>query len=333
MEKQELSPHIDVSIIVPVFNCAQYLVELLESLCTQAHCSLEIIAVNDGSTDESLSILEHYSRLDQRIMVVTQENRGLSGARNTGIQLARGDWIAFADGDDWLAPNALHTWCKEGLAKELDVVIGNGFRFDASPTLELANSICSWKPAEAVVSGEDWTIQSVAQRQWKHYVWLQLIRRSLVIENNLRFQVGMFHEDILWTARLASCAKRVGFCDVPFYGYRISPTSITNTASLEIILRRVRSYIAIVDGLSNPMSWSQSSPRFQKVLLRQANIEAGHLTALLRKDILPLSHRPQIAEFSVIRKLVAPVFKGATTASEFWRAVRFWRTVSRISNR
>ncbi|PHV11193.1 glycosyltransferase [Chitinimonas sp. BJB300] len=330
MERQAPPTHIDVSVIVPVFNCAQYLVELLESLCAQVHCSLEIIAVNDGSTDESLAILERYSRLDPRIVIVTQENLGLSAARNTGIQLARGDWIAFADGDDWLAPDALHTWCKEGLEKKLDVVIGNGFRFDTCPTQVLTNPICSWKPSEAVISGEDWVIQSVAQRQWKHYAWLQLIRRSLVVENDLRFQVGMFHEDILWTTHLAACAKRIGFCDAPFYGYRISPTSITNTASQDTIVRRVRSYIAIVDGLSNATSWSHLSPRFRKALLRQANIEAGHLTGLLRNHTLPLSHQPPVAEFTLIRKLIAPVFKGATTASEVWRAVRFWRTVFRI---
>ena len=94
-----------ISIIVPVYNTAPYLPQCLDSLVNQTYRDIEIICVNDGSTDNSPDILKAYAERDSRILVIHQENLGLSGARNKGLESARGEWVMFVDSDDWIAPD------------------------------------------------------------------------------------------------------------------------------------------------------------------------------------------------------------------------------------
>lgn len=94
--------NISISIIIPVYNVSTYLRQCLDSVVNQTYSNLEIILVNDGSTDDSLEICEEYQLLDKRIKLINQDNKGLSGARNTGIDYAQGDYILFLDSDDWI---------------------------------------------------------------------------------------------------------------------------------------------------------------------------------------------------------------------------------------
>ena len=96
-----------VSIIIPVYNVESYLAECLDSACNQTLKNIEIICINDGSTDNSLNILQEYEKRDNRISIISQDNRGASRARNIGIQHAKGKYIYFLDSDDYLAHDAL----------------------------------------------------------------------------------------------------------------------------------------------------------------------------------------------------------------------------------
>ena len=91
-----------VSVIVPVYNTKKYLAECLDSVCTQTYPQLEIIVVDDGSTDDSGVLLREYSQRDNRIRVITQKNQGLSAARNTGLEHSSGEYVVFLDSDDWI---------------------------------------------------------------------------------------------------------------------------------------------------------------------------------------------------------------------------------------
>ena len=93
-----------ISVIIPIYNTAAYLPRCLDSILQNTYRSLEIICVNDGSTDDSAVILERYAAADSRIIAVNQENAGVSAARNTGLDMATGDFIAFVDSDDWVHP-------------------------------------------------------------------------------------------------------------------------------------------------------------------------------------------------------------------------------------
>ncbi|WP_145495631.1 glycosyltransferase [Yersinia bercovieri] len=311
---------IEVSIIVPVYNCETYLAELLDSLRSQVGVSFEIIAVNDGSTDSSPEMLADTARNESRLVIINQANQGLSAARNAGIARATGQWIAFVDGDDWLAPNALQRWLTQAKEQSLDLLIGNGYRFATDPAVQTAAPLLHKQPWGEVLDGQQWIMRSVELDEWPHFAWLQLIRREVIIENQLAFIRDMVHEDILWTTQLARVARRVGFCQQPFYGYRTNPESITNSPSPQALQRRANSYLDIIHGLVEIAA--NSPPALRKTLLRHANRESGHLLGLIRKKITDPTARRLLAKRFFALGLPAALFRGSSTFSEFWRALR-----------
>ncbi|MFA3780845.1 glycosyltransferase [Yersinia sp. 1652 StPb PI] len=319
----------DISVVVPVFNCAAYLTQLLDSLYQQSGVSLEIIAVNDGSTDDSLTILVAAARHDSRLVIVNQANQGLSAARNAGIARATAPWIAFVDGDDWLASDALSTWLQQANRQQLDLLIGNGFTFTTDPHLAPSSPLLHKQPWSEILSGQQWVIRSIEHNEWPHYVWLQLIRRELIATHQLAFIPGMLHEDILWTTHLALAVQRVGFCDTPFYGYRTNPLSITHSPLPQALVARANSYLRIINALINLSATQQ--PPLSRALLRHANQESGHFFGLMRKKLSPSPERSALAaEFRALG-LPKALFQGAGNISEFWRAVRLSVTLWRYA--
>lgn len=113
-----------ISIIIPVYNVEKYLRKCLDSVVDQTYTNLEMICVNDGSPDHSLNILEEYAARDKRIKIISQENTGLSGARNTGLEHATGDYILFVDSDDWIDLDT----CEKALQEDADVVFWSYYR-------------------------------------------------------------------------------------------------------------------------------------------------------------------------------------------------------------
>lgn len=168
----------DISIIVPVYNCERFIHSLFDPLLEDAELGLEIIAIDDGSSDGSLSILQEYSARDGRVRVLQQRNRGPGAARNAGLSAARGEWIAFADADDLVSGRNLRFWMEQARSQGAEVVIGNAFLFSeeahaAMPTKPLLTA----QPWDEVISGETWICHCVHRQEWPHYVWLQLIKR------------------------------------------------------------------------------------------------------------------------------------------------------------
>lgn len=112
-----------ISVIIPVYNVEQYLSQCLDSIIEQTYQNLELVCVNDGSPDRSSDILEKYAAKDERILVITQENKGLSGARNTGIRHAHGKFIMFVDSDDWIEPETCEAAVSAALKYDADLVM------------------------------------------------------------------------------------------------------------------------------------------------------------------------------------------------------------------
>lgn len=112
-----------ISVIIPVYNTKQYLETCLTSVCNQTFTNLEIIVVNDGSTDSSLDIINKYAQRDPRVVIINQKNQGLSGARNNGLQIATGEYVIFLDSDDWLELNCCELAYLEAEKSMVDVVL------------------------------------------------------------------------------------------------------------------------------------------------------------------------------------------------------------------
>ncbi|MBQ4771069.1 glycosyltransferase [Pectobacterium versatile] len=319
---------VDLSVIVPIYNCEEYIELLFSSLLAQDNVSFEIIVVNDGSTDGSLVKLDEIGKSATNLIIISQENKGLSEARNTGIRHANGEWIAFVDGDDWLEKDTLSTWLGKAEEQRLDLLIGNGFKFNENPEQEIKEPIQTKQPWGEVISGNEWVIRGVKHNEWCHFVWLQLIRRDIISVNNLSFIPDMMHEDILWTASLALVAKRVGFCEKMNYGYRISNVnSETKSSSIEKITCRANSYIDIMQGLISLAAQNKDNVALNKALIRHANQESRHFFGLLRKKILSSAIRQQLSEKFISTGIGGNLFKGMRTFNDFWYSLRFYFTV------
>lgn len=317
-----------VSVVLPVFNNAAYLPELLESLLSQSERSLEVVAVDDGSTDCSLALLRDAARSDPRLIVLTQDNHGVSAARNAALRRVRGRWIAFADSDDWLSHDTLRTWCAYAQSERLDLLVGNGFSFCDRPdeAVGLPRVLLESQPWGEVVDGRAWICSGVANEEWPHYVWLQLARRELVTGCGARFVEDMTnHSDIVWTLGLALKARRVGFLEQPLYGYRINPTSLSRNPSAFAIGRRARSYLIAMERLlQTALKEAKSDVGLHDALLRHTCFESRNFLSLIRKRLHDRTIRRELAADFLKLGLTPVMFSSAANASDLWRATRSW---------
>lgn len=231
------------SIIIPVYNVEQYLRDCLNSVVLQSHCDYEVICVNDGSTDGSLAILEEFQKKYNQITVITQQNKGLSGARNAGIRTAKGDYLFFLDSDDWIETTALEVLVRQ-LSGE-DMVCFNGRRFFENGETEEPDTGIS----ESNLSGWEYYNKYALVPRKFHFVCtvLRLYRREYILKNNLFFEEGIYHEDNLFTPLACYYAQVVKVIPDCLYIYRIREGSIMQTGNM----KRLYDKITVANKLSD----------------------------------------------------------------------------------
>ena len=212
---------IKLSIIVPVYNVAEYLERCLNSLINQTLNEIEIICVNDGSTDNSLCILKKFAELDKRIKIINQKNKGLSGARNTGIKLVQGEYFGFLDSDDWVDLDYFEKLYKRAKNCDADISLGDFIRkgkFKHKIRLKLN------KEEEFVGDNEKFY-----GSQFYHFpcVWNKIYKTSKF--NDLRFIEGIYFEDGPYTIQALNRANKVVTCCNTYLYYFVNPNSIVKT--------------------------------------------------------------------------------------------------------
>lgn len=208
---QEGMTHPKVSVIIPVYNTEKYLRKCIASVLQQTLREIEVICVNDGTTDGSLAILEEYAQSDCRVCVISQENSGLSAARNTGLRAAVGDYVYFLDSDDFLELNALqisYTACEK---ERLDILFFGRIIFWED---EQAKNV--WNPNYAerselteVLDGVAFYRKTKAERTYSSQMGIVLLNRAFMLANQLYFYNGILHEDELFMFSAFMEAKRV----------------------------------------------------------------------------------------------------------------------------
>lgn len=212
-----------VSIIIPIFNVAAYLPKCLDTVIGQTYKDIEIILVDDGSTDESGHIADTYAQQDSRIRVIHQANQGLSAARNVGLQAATGDYVWFIDSDDYVSTEACERLIEEQSKANADIVIFARYRFNDQGK--------QWEDAEknaTFSSGKDYIYENLTGH-FVHAAWNKLIKRSLLIDNHIEFAQGRY-EDCYFSFKSYYFAQKVITISDTLYFYRVNrPTSIVNT--------------------------------------------------------------------------------------------------------
>lgn len=216
-----------ISVIIISFNIEKYISQCLDSVILQKKINLEIIVVDDGSTDNTQEIIKQYADKDSRIKVVfNNENLGVSESRNIGIQKATGDYIHFVDGDDMVVNNCYEVLCNKLLQHqgEVDTIMFAYSRFKENKIID--------RPFSNKISNQ--TFSSVAEKKFliKNKpgvtVWNKLYKRSFLISSNLNFAKGLIYEDILWFWQTILSAKSILVLNQCLYKYRIRQDSIMN---------------------------------------------------------------------------------------------------------
>lgn len=249
-----------VSVVVPIFNVECFLDECLKSICDQTYENLEIILVNDGSTDNSQTIIDHYSKIDKRIVSVKQANKGLSAARNTGINLATGEFITFVDSDDLLFRDAIFFLLKHILDYNSDIAICSHYCLKDN---KLYRPFL-YKSEKVEVLNKEKLMQELALcEKVQNFAWGKLYKTRLF--DDIRFPEGKYFEDqFIMMHLLFKCEKGI-FIDDPKYIYRFNEKSISRS----LTKRKILDYGA--GFLEKAEFYSKVFPDFIPLMLKNAN--------------------------------------------------------------
>lgn len=221
MENAEKTP--ELSIIVPIYKVEKYLKECIQSILQQTFTDFELILVDDGSPDACPQMCDAIAEQDSRVRVIHQKNGGLSAARNTGIEAARGNWLGFVDSDDFVAPDFYEELYHAAVSAGADCSIcsvqlthEDGSRMDTPP---------QWKVYGGGYTGED-VLKTITWQDNVPYLvaWNKLYRREVF--RTLRYPVGRINEDVFVFAELFDTIKKVACVEQPLYFYRRRTGSI-----------------------------------------------------------------------------------------------------------
>lgn len=214
-----------VSIIIPVYKVEPYLDKCVQSVIDQTYKNWEIILVDDGSPDRSSQMCDEWAQKDKRIRVIHQKNRGLSGARNTGIREAKGEWLYFLDSDDWIIPECIALMMQVvDEYPDVDMVMGN---------IKTIGKDYGWKFAEPGVYTEGFIEMSCSYKIYT-MAWNKLLSKSFLVSNNLYFEEGLLHEDVLWFIQCACFLNRMVSIPQKTYNYNIRNGSIQTDKSFKM---------------------------------------------------------------------------------------------------
>lgn len=221
-----------ISVIIPVYNVEDSLRRCIESIISQNYSDIEILLIDDGSTDGSGIICDSYVKIDNRISVIHQTNQGLSGARNTGILKSQGDYIAFVDGDDWVEPN-MFSVLKDAIDySSADVVCCNYYtEYNCNNQIELIIT------SSLTEDNNETNLRNMLSGKYGNAVWNKLWRRSLFTDG-LLFPDGHTYEDGLIQLKIMEKCQRVACITDALYHYCYRTGSITNSPTINNICDR-----------------------------------------------------------------------------------------------
>jgi len=221
-----------VSVIIPVYNVKPYLKEALDSVINQTHKELEIIIVDDGSTDGSEAICKEYEKKDKRVRLLHQENKGLSAARNAGLAAMSSELLAFLDSDDKYHPEYIASMLSIMLSENVDLVICQAMIQYTTEEIKVSENILAGR-LPAGTYDRVTSLQALAESKISSTAWNRLYKKDLF--RNVRFHEGHIYEDGEVAFRIINNCSKVYVTNKVLYYYRRRPGSITNSCLLESI--------------------------------------------------------------------------------------------------
>ncbi len=202
-----------ISIIVPVYKVEEYLDKCIESIVNQTYTNLEIILVDDGSPDNCPEICDKWAERDNRIKVIHKSNGGLSDARNAGLSVATGDFIAFVDSDDYIETDMYEKLLDVALRNNTDIV-------SCKLRMVYENedySVASEDTGDVIIYSTEEAMSALIDDKIRQVVWNKLYRTEIIKDVN--FDVGKYHEDEFWSYKAIGAAKKIATIDYTGYNY------------------------------------------------------------------------------------------------------------------
>ena len=267
-----------ISVVIPVYNVEKYLKECVDSVINQAYKNLEIILVDDGSTDNGGKMCDEYATIDDRIVVVHRKNGGLSAARNTGLRIATGEYVYFLDSDDYIEKNAMSDLMEIFEQEKVDVVFFDAYVFytDCEPD----DNVNSYKRKKRYTSlnGKDILVKLLENDEYRTPVQLYMYKAEFLNRNNLEFYEGIIHEDELFSFQVFNADGIVAHCHKSLYARRIRPASIMTASASS---KRFESMLAIYNELAKMYeSKTASGQAANMYLIREAKSVIGKYNLL-----------------------------------------------------
>lgn len=237
-----------LSIVIPVYKVEKYIAKCIDSIYT-ASCKkdeFEVIIVNDGTPDQSMTIVNKYVSKYSNIHILDQQNQGLSCARNNGLVEAKGDWVWFVDSDDWIESTSMNEIldCLSASTEDLIHFRIKEISEKTSDVICVRDSIDNNK--KQICTGADMLLFSIVKNIDPTPIQSNIFKRSFLMENNLRFMQGIYHEDKEFAPRALALAKKVAYSPIISYCYlRRASGSITTNAKL--MQKRLSDILKIYD--------------------------------------------------------------------------------------
>lgn len=224
-----------ISIIVPVYKVEKYLAQCVNSILNQTLVDFELILVDDGSPDSCPQICDVYARTDHRVKVIHKSNGGLSDARNAGIDIAQGKYIAFVDSDDLISHDMYERLYNNIIKYDADLAMCSSEHIDES-----ISELKSPENGEITVFEDDKILKSLFEKKLNNFVWNKLYKHELFKE--IRYPVGKIYEDLFTTYKILSLCGTVVYDSSKLYGYRVREDSIMGKARRIINVDKFEAY-------------------------------------------------------------------------------------------
>ncbi|MDK9354841.1 glycosyltransferase [Lelliottia sp. V106_10] len=304
----------DVSVIIPAYNAATTIGALIDSILQENRVSLELIIINDGSTDATLSIVSGYT--DKRITLLNQTNQGVYAARNAALAVHRGEWVVFLDADDTVSDGFIYERWRTATETNADVVLFNAWCGEQHD-----RPVHRKQPYGETITGHQWVRHCVSQREWPHYLWLQITRSAYLREHGMAFHAGKSHKDILWTVQLAVNNGQFYVSESKDYIWHTNSASITHRP--DYYDHRARDYIDVIAELLR-LALLPENPRIQRSLRRHALVEARHFMGLYRRRV---QDRAGVKVAFRSRIVLRELWRGIHNASDFCFLIKLVATL------
>lgn len=262
-----------VSVIIPVYNLFNYISKCISSIISQTHKDLEIIIINDGSTDNSISEINRLASTDNRIIVIDKKNEGVSVARNIGIKQATGKYIMFVDGDDWIDHDMVAKLVNKAEETNSDYV-GGGFIFEDPNINKRRFSPDGFSPV--TFKDKDILKNYLSGKYIWSSVWGGIYLLETINKNNVRFIPEIkYAEDVFFTINFMAFAKKVIICEDHFYHVLVRSSSVTRNCIHE--LDKSKKKPDVEKFLKGNNLWDEYEEYYKAWFVRFSNYELYHL--------------------------------------------------------